>query len=243
MKALVFLFSVFTINFAQANVNGLIPAGYELAQTYLELGPNSVAGASENSWIEFDYNGDGRLDIAMLIEQRFCDGVVKGNICDDGYFGWQAKERTLLIYFKTAKGYDLVLKTQNGILNQGEGGVASPDPLMSFKVNSKGTLHLSYWGGSSMKWGLDYKFQYRKEKSGADFYVVGITTMSQGWVFDSNDEAQDMEIVIEDRNLITGDIVVTRSLMSEDDKETVVKSKEAKKPLVKMSQADQLLNW
>lgn len=52
-----------------------------------------------------------------------------------------------------------------------------------------------------------------------------------------------MEIVTEDFNLITGDKITTTALMSSDDEGKVVKTKEPKKPLVKMRDAGELLNW
>lgn len=148
MKLFVFLLTVFSIQFANANVQSLIPAGYELAKTYAQFGEYGDPEASKGSVVEFDFNNDGRKDVAMLVEKRVCSGSVSGTECVNDFWGWSAEDRTLLVFFKTAKGYDLILETKNGVLGDGEGGVASRDPLMSFTVNSKGTLHLSYWGGS-----------------------------------------------------------------------------------------------
>lgn len=242
MKSLIFLLTLISVNFASADVSSVIPAGYELAKTYAELGDYPDAEAPKGSVIKYDFNKDGLLDLALLVEKRTCGGEMINGDCVADYWGWGAEDRKLLVYFNTKTGYKLFLDTQNGILNDGEGGVASRDPLMSFEVNKKGSIVLSYWGGSSTKWGFDFKFQYRTVKGVSDFYVVGITQMGQGWVENSAGEFVDMETVTVDHNLITGDVITTSFLMSDENSDKVTRSKD-KKPLVKVRDAVDMLGW
>jgi hypothetical protein len=231
---------------SEATINTLVPTGYTLAQEYMNynLDPSSgVEGWDTNvsSVVEYDFNNDKILDLALLVEKPVCYNTLADGSCGKESWDWGASDRKLMIYFaQKSGGYKLFLETTSVIMNEGEGGVASRDPLQSFEVNKKGSIELSYWGGSATKWAYTFKVQYRKVGTESDFYVVGITTMYQDWAMDSNDEPTGMMMYVTDKNLITGDIVETTSLIltenEADEKDVVTKSK-SKQPLVKLRNA------
>ncbi|NUM81540.1 hypothetical protein HUU42_12105 [bacterium] len=129
-----------------------------------------------------DLNKDQVDDVAMIVE--FTGDVAM-------------PPRSLIIAFKTADGYSEPYRADGVILGKYEGGTMG-DPLQPMLIR-RGTIVLSFSGGSRERWGFTYIFRYQK----GDFQLIGATS-SDGDPIEENYSNYDY-------NLSTGRIVITRT--------------------------------
>lgn len=129
--------------------------------------------------------------------------------------------RPLLILFKQADGsFVLSGSHPDFILCKMCGGVFG-DPLDNVMIE-RGTVVVSHYGGSNQKWGSTHRFRFQD----GDWYLIGQTEMNHHGITGEHHET--------DKNLVTGDLIVTNT----DDKGKTVtkKTKAPKAPLPKLSQ-------
>jgi hypothetical protein len=144
---------------------GFVPAGWTLIKN-----------------ADGDLNKDGLSDVAGVLER-------KTEIPDPAGDG---PPRILFVAFqKPGGGYRLSVQANRAILRSGEGG-AFGDPFELVKVE-RGSLHVSFYGGSSERWSYTYQFRFQ---NGA-WFLIGVTTQTSRT--DGSDEG-----TYEDFNLLTG---------------------------------------
>jgi hypothetical protein len=114
---------------------------------------------------EGDLNKDQLSDAAFIIEG---DTEVK-NLKEDN----TAKPRILAMVFKQNNG-DYVLSTQANdfIMLSNEGGILG-DPLADIQIQ-RGSVLVSFYGGSSDRWGYDYRFRFQNN----NWFLIGATYLS-----------------------------------------------------------------
>lgn len=109
-----------------------------------------------------DLNHDGRPDLALILFPLVEDTTA--------YPDNNLPARLLLVLFGTPTGYALAAQTGRAVLCRGCGGMYG-DPFQSLIIE-KGILRIAHYGGSSWRWRINSKFQYRQN----EFYLIGETT-------------------------------------------------------------------
>ncbi len=209
-----------------AAVRALLPTGVDIAQTAaLRLNggtaEDDVAVAKTNILIH-DFDGNGVTDMAVIVqadpkllidydETKPCDRVDYDTNCYMSY-----GKRKLSIYMNGATQPNF--ENESAVLGADEGGVFG-DPLEGLTVNKKGSLMLSFYGGSAWRWGMTFTIQFRKD----NFYLVGYSD-NYGWTGDLRWDTSDT-------NFLTGLIIKTHQKDGDAPIRTV-KSRVAVKPLV-----------
>ncbi len=139
------------------------------------------------SKVKGDLNKDKLKDIAAVIEYT-------GNYMDDEEE--RGKPRVLFIILQKKDGsYKLAVQSANLIMREGEGGVFG-DPFDGMVYN-KGTIVISFYGGSAWRWGYTYRFRYQNK----DWYLIGKTELSE------NVNTGESKII--DTNCNTGNQIIT----------------------------------
>lgn len=134
-----------------------------------------------------DLNKDSLSDIAAVIE--------KGDDADSAY------PRILFVLIQNKdKTYSLSVKTETAIMRANEGGVWG-DPLESISVD-RGSLLLSFYGGSNWRWYNQYRFRFQDE----GWYLIGATLGSYFSGTTTRENADE-----EDYNLLTGDYTLKKA--------------------------------
>ena len=136
-----------------------------------------------------DLNKDQVDDVAMIV--RFMGDVA-------------LPPRSLIVAFKTAGGYSDPYRADDVIMGAHEGGTMG-DPLQPMQIR-RGTIVLSFAGGSRWRWGFTYIFRYQK----GDFRLIGAT----------NENVDPIDEIFEtyDYNLSTGKMVITRTYGKEPER-------------------------
>lgn len=115
------------------------------------------------SKVQGDLNKDKLKDIAAVIEYSG-----EYNASDEEEMS--GKPRILFIIFKTKDGtYKLSVQSATIIMREGMGGVFG-DPFDGMEY-SRGSIVISFYGGSSWRWGYTYRFRYRNK----GWYLIGET--------------------------------------------------------------------
>ncbi|MFN8354157.1 MAG: hypothetical protein U0Y10_06925 [Spirosomataceae bacterium] len=173
------LVSITTLSFSQglykfptlaakaAKLEGFLPRGWHVL--------DQAAG---------DLNKDNLPDIAAVIEG---DAEVKNLKETDN----TAKPRILVLAFQQTDGSYVLSAQSNGfIMLSNEGGVFG-DPWSGIKVE-RGSVLISFYGGSSDRWGFDYRFRYQNN----DWFLIGATYLTHS-TLNGDGESYDF-------NLLTG---------------------------------------
>lgn len=178
-----------------------IPVGWHILEAY--EGEQAVAKG--------DLNKDGIEDIAAVIEAK---NSATGEV----------PERALLILFGEAnKSYTLSIMAEKAVLKANEGGVFG-DPFESIEID-RGTVLLSFYGGSNWRWYSRYRFRYQDE----DWYLIGAT---QGSYFNATHTIENADEI--DYNLLTGDYIEKKT--DKKGKSVIVKGNRGRRPLVKLKE-------
>lgn len=168
---------------------------------------------------EGDLNKDNLPDFAAVIE---ADKPVKSLKETDN----DQQPRILLVAFKQADGsYKLSIQSNESIMLSNEGGVFG-DPWEGLSVE-RGTLLVQFYGGSSSRWGYDYRWRFQNN----DWFLIGATYTASS-THDNSFEKYDF-------NLVTGATEIIKGEALEDDngkkaKDKVSKLNIGKKPLQKL---------
>lgn len=169
--------------------------------------------------VEGDLNKDNLPDIAAVIE---ADKPVKNLKETDN----DQQPRILFATFKQTDGsYKLSIQSNESILLSNEGGVFG-DPWAGLVIE-RGTLLVQFYGGSSDRWGYDYRWRFQNE----DWFLIGATYTSSS--------THDNSFKKYDFNLSTGAVELTQGAALEDEKAKNPKDKVSrfnvgKKPLLKL---------
>ena len=158
------------------------------------IGDFIPAGWSAIDTASGDLNNDRRPDYAVVLEYPEQTAIVRT-------FGQETVEiegrpRILLVLLRS--GNDALTRSCQSntlILSETEGGMMG-DPYDGIEI-TKGILVVSFWGGSSEKWNLTYRFRYQN----AGWFMIGATSGG------GNAEAS----YSYDYNLVTGTIIISRS--------------------------------
>ncbi len=174
-----------------------------LAQDYLPLVPEGWEIIDVQTG---DLNKDQVDDVAMIV--RFMGDVA-------------SPPRSLIVAFKTAGGYSEPYRADDVIMGEHEGGTMG-DPLQPMQIR-RGTIVLSFSGGSRERWGYTYIFRYQK----GDFRLIGAT--SEGG------DPIDENYYTYDYNLSTGKIVITRTYGKEPERNETKEMEKFLDPLPSLS--------
>lgn len=184
------------------DISSFIPTGWHT----LEKNDGKLATT------EGDLNKDGIIDKAVVIES---DTQPK----EPENFG---PPRSLLIAFKNKNNtYSLSIKADNAIMLRDQGGVFG-DPLQDIKIE-RGSILLEFYGGSSSRWYMYYRFRYQNN----GWYLIGATEGEYLDTVTTMDNADE-----EDYNLLTGDYVIKK--FGEDGKITTTKGNRGKRQLMNL---------
>jgi hypothetical protein len=160
-----------------------------------------------------DLNGDGRPDLALIVEgpekrlenlncgadrqkvtglyradQDYVDGAVRIN----GVEMNESYPRILLILMARKEGgYRLALRNNTIILRENEGGMFDPVTLDSLDIR-RGSLFLGYYAGTAWRWGITAQFRLRDGK----WRLIGFNR--------SHDHTMSKAETYYDFNLLTG---------------------------------------
>jgi hypothetical protein len=141
-----------------------------------------------------DLNNDRRADYAVVLEYPRHETLVR--TIGSETIEIEGRPRILLVLFGSADG-TLTRSCQSNtlILSETEGGMMG-DPLDGIEIE-RGTLVVAFWGGSSEKWNLTYRFRYQNK----GWFMIGATSGG------GNAEAS----YSYDYNLVTGRIDISKS--------------------------------
>lgn len=226
--ALAFIASLAHADDAQqiAAVRALLPAGTDIAQTAaLRINGGSAddeLSAAKTNMLVHDFDGNGVNDLAVIVEvnpkllidydeSKPCDHVDYDTNCYIVY-----GKRKLSIYMNGAT--QPTFENEAAVLGGDEGGVFG-DPLEGLTINKKGSLKLSFYGGSAWRWGMTYTIQFRQD----NFYLVGYSD-NYGWTGDLRWDTTDT-------NFLTGLVIKTHQKNGDAPVKTT-KARIAIKPLV-----------
>lgn len=168
----------------------LAPSGRD-AQTFLPNGWRLLDSATG------DLNGDGRADLAFVIENDTIVSEARGT--GGGDLTMRSSPRILGIAFGGDEGYILSAQSHRVILRAVEGGTKG-DPWAGLDITN-GTLVVRFFGGSGWQWKLDYRFRYQDD----DWYLVGATSI------DFHTGSGDIEV--DDYDFVSGDVSITNGKM------------------------------
>lgn len=116
-----------------ATINDFIPKGWELKDS-----------------AEFDFNGDGLMDIVAVIETP-----AGGNGDIDGGFN----PRILFVLQNTGSNYQLSIQDENAVRSRDEGGIWG-DPYEPLTTNGD-AFTVNAYGGSNWRWAEHFTYKYR----------------------------------------------------------------------------------
>ncbi|MTI49946.1 MAG: hypothetical protein FH761_19110 [Firmicutes bacterium] len=134
--------------------------------------------------------------------------------------------RNLLIAFGNKDNtYTLSIKVEKAILLRNEGG-AFGDPFQDMIID-RGSILLKFYGGSSSKWFMDYRFRYQDE----GWFLIGATLGGSFTGIDGN-----VYVDEEDYNLLTGDYIIRK--YDENGKLTISKGNRGKRQLLNLRNFD-----
>lgn len=160
--------------------------------------------------VEGDLNSDGIDDKAFVIEEKLDPE--------------KNPQRDLIIAFGNEDAsYSQSIRAEKAIMLRNDGG-AFGDPFEDLIID-RGSIVLSFIGGSSERWYMNYRFRFQDE----GWYLIGST---EGALVEVDKAMDNIE---EDYNLITGDYVIRKL---EDGKIVTMKGKVEKKPLIKLIDFD-----
>lgn len=166
---------------------------------------------------EGDLNKDQLPDIAFIIE----GDIEVENLKIDN----TTKPRILAIAFQQSNGgYVLSIQSNDFIKLSNEGGILG-DPLADLKIQ-RGSVLISFYGGSSDRWGYDYRFRFQNN----DWFLIGATYLSHSTL---NGFGQKYDF-----NLITGrmDYKEGRAIDEGATPDKIIQQNIGKKPLRMLKQ-------
>jgi hypothetical protein len=139
-----------------------------------------------------DLNKDGLADVVGVIEKKIktppdtADSETPSDADENG------PPRIIFIAFqKPGGGYSLSVQANKAIMRSGDGG-AFGDPFQQVEIG-RGTVQVSYYGGSGERWSHTDKFRFQD----GGWFLIGVTTDTSRT--DGSDEGSS-----EDINLLTG---------------------------------------
>lgn len=157
-----------------------------------------------------DLNKDGLPDVVGIIEKT-------------EFKTSEAPPRIMFILFKENDGYRLSIQSGKAILKADEGGIWG-DPLQDLLIN-RGSVVLTFYGGSSSRWGYTYRFRYQN----GGWFLIGAT-------FDTQN-INTGEGVRNDHNLLTG-ITISTTTDEKSGKRVEKTISRGKKPLINLKDFD-----
>lgn len=209
-----------------AAIRALLPAGTDIAQTVAHrLNGASTADelyVAKSNILVRDFDGNGVEDLVVLVEvnpklltdydeTKPCDHVDYETNC---YMSYGPRKISIYMNGESTPSFE----NDQIVLSAEDGGVWG-DPLENLSLNKKGSLMLSFYGGSSWRWGMTYTIQFRNN----GFYLVGYTYNS-GWTGDLRWDTSDT-------NFLTGLVIKTHQKDGDSPVRTT-KTRIAVKPLM-----------
>ena len=146
-------------NFLLAVLCGLVIPLLSLAQDKsipAELKPFVLKGYAGMDFIKEDLNGDGKKDYILVLKTVGEDTMTFDNPV------WDAARPLLLIIRLTNGKLKQAAISNSLVLCKNCGGVMG-DPYQGI-TTKPGEFTVSFYGGSSWRWGEDYTFRYDKAK-------------------------------------------------------------------------------
>lgn len=181
-----------------ALVRSLAQPGMDIAQVQTAvLQGESEADAFElgkNNYMIRDFNHDGINDILVIFEQNPSLQDDQGKACPKEdwathcYFSYG--DRVLQFWAGRADGSFVKVSENSAIVMRADDGGVFGEPLNGLRLNKKGSVILSFYGGSAWRWGYDYTLQFRSD----DFYLVGTDSLYT-WNVDGRFETTSTNLV------------------------------------------------
>ena len=159
------------------SINSLIPTGWHLL--------DSATG---------DLNKDKLNDLVLIIEADSTVQIMRKDAVEE--YEWEGNPRILCVYLREKKGgYRFSVQADDLVLWSNEGGMMG-DPFTTIVVE-RGSFQIHFYGGSSWRWGADYRFRFQEK----EWYLIGATEYSL--------YLGTGEMGSTDYNLLTGDMEIT----------------------------------
>lgn len=149
-----------------------------------EAGSFIPAGYESLDYITGDLNGDKKPDAILILKQHGEDSL-----------GMEETQRPFILLIRQSDGkLKQVLRNDNVVMCRHCGGVFG-DPYEGIQIDETG-FSLLFYGGSSWRWGYDYRFAYKPTRK--NWYLVKESQTS----FQSGDpEHTTKDVVIEETEL------------------------------------------
>lgn len=106
---------------------------------------------------EFDFNNDGLMDIAAVVEIPADLNRAAWEDAEDAWF-----PRILFVLQNTGKGYTLSIQDENAVRAWDEGGIWG-DPYEPLTVNDD-AFTVNAYGGSNWRWNEQHTYKYRDNR-------------------------------------------------------------------------------
>lgn len=130
-----------------------------------------------------DFNEDGPRDTVLVIQSK--TKLHSDSKQNELSISEELTARILLIYFRESESiWKKACQSNTAVLSEGEGG-NNEDPFRELKTGEK-NIQLSFAGGNSIKWKLNYTFSYKN----GDFFLIkanssgGSTTERYSYSYD-----------------------------------------------------------
>lgn len=214
-----------------ARARTVLPKGQDVAQVaaliYSQQKDSEINTAVLQNIMFADFNKDGAEDLLVISEEnpklvnRDSKPCLKWDPVHECDFEFGKRE--LRFYYGDKAGRLTLAFANSGIMMGADEGGMMGDPLYGLRRTRKGSVILSFSGGSAWKWSTDITIQYRK----TDFYVVGLTTGGYN--------PAENTVSHKDENLITGFVIETEGPADSDKPSKVRKYKVKTRDLIPAS--------
>ncbi len=160
------------------SIHAFIPEGWNLL--------DSCSGLLDN---------DERTDLALIIQME--DTSLLNNMINEDTLLEEYRPRILLILSQNSD--NLLVKScqsNQAILSENEGGTPG-DPFRKIEISNH-ELTFSFWGGSTIQWGLEYHFHYQVD----GYYLFQALSNGSGpgetYSYDYNFQNGELHIEVQD---------------------------------------------
>jgi hypothetical protein len=215
-------------------LRSLAPAGSDVAQLQTAIlqgaSEQDALASAQTNYLIRDLTGDGVLDAVVIFEKNPSLQDDNGKACPKEDYETNCRiaygDRVIQLFRGQANGFTKISENNKIVLRADDGGVFG-DPLNGVAVNKKGSVTLSFYGGSNWRWSYTYTFQFRSK----DLYLIGFDDYS-GFTGDGSFE-------ISSTNFLTGKVIQSHS-KGEGQKTYTKTSRVPVKPLVSLSEVNAL---